>query len=238
MPALEEFIRGRSPLTSEQIYRLRELVADWQLLSDLSFADLILWVPLRKDMKSWPTGYVAVAHIRPMTAATVFSHDVLGEEIQWGDRPHIDRALSSAEIIRDTVPERFGDHMVKEETTPVIYEEEVIAVISRHRDSELMRQPSRLELNYREIAHQLYRMVAEGKFPYQNASSLFDPQPRVGDGLLRLDINGAITYASPNARSAFGRMGWNNALEGETLHEVAQQITTPQNLAHEERFVE
>jgi two-component sensor histidine kinase len=97
-----------------------------------------------------------------------------------------------------------------------------------------MRQPSRLELNYREIAHQLYRMVAEGKFPYQNASSLFDPQPRVGDGLLRLDINGAITYASPNARSAFGRMGWNNALEGETLHEVAQQITTPQNLAHEE----
>ena len=84
MPALEEFIRGRSQLTSEQIYRLRELVADWQLLSDLSFADLILWVPLRKDMKSWPTGYVAVAHIRPMTAATVFSHDVLGDEIQWG----------------------------------------------------------------------------------------------------------------------------------------------------------
>ncbi len=234
MPALEEFIRGRSPLTSEQIYRLRELVADWQLLSDLSFADLILWVPLRKDMKSWPTGYVAVAHIRPMTAATVFSNDVLGEEIQWGDRPHIDRALSSAEIIRDTVPERFGDHMVKEETTPVIYEQEVIAVISRHRDSELMRQPSRLELNYREIAHQLYRMVAEGKFPYENASSLFDPPPRVGDGLLRLDINGAITYASPNARSAFGRMGWNNALEGETLHDVAQRITTPQNLAHEE----
>jgi two-component sensor histidine kinase len=124
--------------------------------------------------------------------------------------------------------------MIKEETTPVIYEDEVIGVISRHRDSELMRQPSRLELNYREIAHQLYRMVAEGKFPYKNASSLFDPPPRVGDGLLRLDLNGAITYASPNARSAFGRMGWNKALEGEVLHDVAEQITNPQNLAHEE----
>ncbi len=234
MPTIEEFIRGRSPLQPNQIYRLRELVADWQLLSDLSFADLILWVPLRKDMKSWPTGYVAIAHIRPMTAATVFSHDVLGDEIQWGERPHIDRALSSAEIIRDTVPERFGDFMIKEETTPVIFEEEVIAVISRHRDSELMRQPSRLELNYREIAHQLYRMVAEGKFPYENASSLFDPAPRVGDGLLRLDLNGVVTYASPNARSAFGRMGWNNALEGEVLHEVAEQITTSHSVAHEE----
>jgi two-component sensor histidine kinase len=116
----------------------------------------------------------------------------------------------------------------------VIFEEEVIAVISRHRDSELMRQPSRLELNYREIAHQLYRMVAEGKFPYEHASSFFDPAPRVGDGLLRLDLNGVVTYASPNARSAFGRMGWNNALEGEILHEVAEQITTSQSVAHEE----
>ena len=39
MPTIEEFISGRSPLTPAQIYRLRELVADWQLLSDLSFAD-------------------------------------------------------------------------------------------------------------------------------------------------------------------------------------------------------
>ncbi len=52
MPTIEEFIQGKSPLTPLQIYRLRELVADWQLLSDLSFADLILWVPLRKDMES------------------------------------------------------------------------------------------------------------------------------------------------------------------------------------------
>ena len=161
MPTIEEFIQGKSPLTPSQIYRLRELVADWQLLSDLSFADLILWVPLRKDMKSWPTGYVAIAHIRPMTAATVFANDVLGEEIRWGQRPHIDQALSSAEIIRDTVPEKIGDLLIKEETTPVLYEGEVIAVISRHRDSELMRQPSRLEINSREIAHQLYRMAEE-----------------------------------------------------------------------------
>ena len=234
MPTIEEFISGRSPLTPAQIYRLRELVADWQLLSDLSFADLILWVPLRKDMKSWPTGYVAIAHIRPMTAATVFAHDVLGEEISWGQRPHIDQALSSAEIIRDTVPEKVGDLMIKEETTPVLYQGEVIAVISRHRDSELMRQPSRLELNYRELAHQLYRMAAEGNFPYEDANSYFDPAPRVGDGLLRIDLNGVITYASPNARSAFGRLGWNSALEGQTLAEVADQISAPQNVAHEE----
>ena len=73
MARLEDLVHGRSPLTAQHIHRIQELVADWQLLADLSFADLVLWVPLRKDFKSWPTGYVAVAHIRPTTAATIFS---------------------------------------------------------------------------------------------------------------------------------------------------------------------
>jgi two-component sensor histidine kinase len=234
MASIEDYVQGRSPLSADQVHRLRELVADWQLLSDLSFADLILWVPLRKDMKSWPTGYVAVAHIRPTTAATLFPHDVIGEEITYGARPHIDQALSSAEIVRDTQPEPMGDFMVKEETIPVIFDEHVIGVISRHRNSELMRQPSRLELNYREIAHNLYRMISEGTFPYPDAGSLFDPAPRVGDGLIRLDVNGVVSYASPNARSAFSRLGWMSEVEGHLLGEVAQSLARVRPDAQEE----
>ena len=234
MASIEDYVQGRSSLSPDQIHRLRELVADWQLLSDLSFADLILWVPLRKDFKSWPTGYVAVAHIRPTTAATLFPLDVIGDEISYGARPHIDQALSGAEIVRDTQPEALGDHMVKEETIPVMVGEHVIGVISRHRDSDLMRQPSRLELNYREIAHNLYRMIAEGTFPYPDAGSLFDPAPRVGDGLIRLDVNGVISYASPNARSAFSRLGWVSEVEGHVLGEVAQSLARVRPDAHEE----
>jgi two-component sensor histidine kinase len=224
MASIEEYLQGRSPISPSEIHRLRELVADWQILSDLSFADLILWVPIRKDAMSWPTGYIAVAHIRPTTAATVFANDVIGDEIGWGERTYLDEALSSAEIIRDTEPQPFGDLMIKEETIPVLMDEKVIAVISRHRNSDLMRQPSKLELNYREIAHELYRMVAEGNFPYKDAGSLFDPTPRVGDGLIRIDVNGTISYASPNARSAFSRMGWSNELIGYSLGDIAHQL--------------
>jgi len=234
MPKLEEFLRGRSPLDSKQIRRIRELTADWQLLADLSFADLVLWVPLRKDFKSWPSGYVAVAHIRPTTAATVFNQDLIGEEITWGSRPRIDQALSEAEIIRHTEPEKFGEIFIKEETIPVILEDQVIAVISRHRNAELMRQPSRLELNYREVAHNVYRMVAEGTFPYTEQGELFDPAVRVGDGLIRLDINGSIIYASPNAKSAFSRMGWAGELEGHNLGAAARKVSAVKLEAHEE----
>ncbi len=234
MASIEDYVKERSALSPIQIHRLRELTADWQLLSDLSFADLILWVPLRKNFKSWPTGYIAVAHIRPTTSATLFAHDVIGKEIAYGSRPHIDHALAGAEIVRDTQPEQVGEHLVKEETIPVILDETVIAVISRHRDSELMRQPSRLELNYREIAHNLYRMILEGTFPYPDAGSLFDPTPRVGDGLIRLDVNGVASYASPNAKSALSRLGWMSDIEGHKLGDVAQSLANVRPDAHEE----
>ena len=234
MLQLDGFLRDRSPLDANQKRRIRELTADWQLLADLSFADLILWVPLRKDFKSWPTGYVAVAHIRPTTAATVFPQDVIGDEIAWGARPRIDQALSGAEIVRDAQPEKFGELLIKEETIPVIFEEQVIAVISRHRNAELMRQPSRLELNYREVAHNVYRMVAEGTFPYTEHSELFDSAVRVGDGLIRLDVSGAIIYASPNAISAFNRMGLAGELDGNVRGEIARKVSQIKREAHEE----
>jgi hypothetical protein len=171
MFALDNLLGGRTILTLDQNHRLRELVADWQLLSDLSFADLILWVPIRKDIKLWPTGHIAVAHIRPTTSATVFINDVIGDEILWGDRPNIDEALSTGEIMRDTQPERVGELLIKEETIPVFFEGQIIAVISRHRNAEQMRSPGKLELNYREIAKHLYKMDAEGNFPYKYVGS-------------------------------------------------------------------
>ena len=231
---IDNVLGGRTTITIDQSHRLRELVADWQLLSDLSFADLILWVPIRKDIKLWPTGHIAVAHIRPTTSSTVFTDDVIGKEVLWGARPNIDEALSSGDIMRNTEPERIGELLIKEETIPVFFEGQVIAVISRHRNAEHMRSPGKLELNYREIANHLYQMVAEGNFPYQSAGSLFEPVPRVDDGLIRLDVNGAISFASPNAKSAFSRMGWRGELEGRNLGDVAEQVVTVSPNAHEE----
>jgi len=224
MPTLEERIAQQSALTPADSARIRELLAEWQLLSDLSFADLILWIPKRKDYQSWPEGHIALAHIRPTTAATVFANDVIGNELAWGSNSRIDQALSKGEIDRDTDPELVGDIWIKEEIIPVFFDGRVIAVISRHRNAELMRSPSRLELNYREIAHKIYRMVAEGTFPIQNSIYRSESAPRVGDGLIRLDQNGKIIYASPNARSAINRASWRGEVEGFNLGEIIESV--------------
>lgn len=205
-------------------------MAQWQLLADLSFADLTLWAPLRSDARSWPSGHLAIAHIRPTTAATVYSHDPIGSEVSWGARPRIDQALASAEIIRDNQEEQVDDHVVREEAIPVHFRDRVIAVISRMRNVETMRTPSKLELNYREMANQIHRMISQGTFPLKADLHLTQSAPRVGDGLIRLDGMGGITYASPNALSAFNRLGWRADLLGLNLGDAID------SLAHGNRY--
>ena len=220
MATLSELVTANSKLQEHEVEHLTELVAEWRLLADLSFADLVLWLPIRKDEKSWPQGYVAIAQIRPTTAATVFGDDLIGSKINWGQRPLIDHALSEGEIVKDTQPEKVGEIMIKEETVPVILDNKTLAIISRHRNADLMRSPSKLELNYREIAHLIFRMVSEGNFPIRNTLYSSESAPRVGDGLIRLDVNGVVFFASPNARSALSRIGYQDELEQKNLGEV------------------
>ncbi len=227
---------SQTALTSADKERLSELIAEWQLLSDLSFADLILWVPKRKDYQSWPEGFIAIGHIRPTTAATVFAHDVIGDELNWGDNPRLDQALSQGEIVRDSEPEQVGDLLIKEETVPVLYDGHVIAVISRHRDAVQMRSASRLEINYREIAHKIYRMISEGTFPIQNIIYRAESAPRVGDGLIRLDPSGLITYTSPNARSALSRAGWDAEIDNHIFGTVLETIASSDGEATDETW--
>ena len=220
-------LSDQSSLTPDDVLRLGELTAEWQLLADLSFADLVLWIPKRQDQKSWPEGHRAVAQIRPMTAATVFTHDLIGNEVTWGSRTDLDQALSSGEIIRDSRPEQVGEIEIKVECIPVFFLGRVIAVISRHRNLETMRTPSRLELNYREIANHIYRMIAEGNFPVKDNVYLADAAPRVGDGLVRINVSGEVLFASPNARSALNRVGWDKDLEGQNFGQVLDSLVSP-----------
>jgi two-component sensor histidine kinase len=234
MLQFEKLLGARTTITIDQAERLRALVANWQLLSDLSFADLILWVPIRKDITMWPTGHIAIGHIRPTTTSTVYVNDVIGDEVLWGSKPIIDEALSGDEIIKASDPEKLGELLIKSESIPVTYEGQVIAVISSHRNVEQSRGSGKLESNYRELAKHLFEMVAQGNFPYKDSGSLFEPVPRVGDGLIRLDANSAISFASPNAKSAFSRMGWRGDLEGKNLGEIAEQVVTATLNPHEE----
>jgi hypothetical protein len=60
-------------------------------------------------------------------------------------------------------------------------------------------------------------MIAAGLFPWPESDPANLHSPRVNDGMLRLGRSGKVTYASPNALSAYRRLGLTADLAGREL---------------------
>jgi hypothetical protein len=236
VPTLTDLARSHTSLTEADVEWLHALVSDWQLLADLSFADLILWVPLRGGEKGEGIGgapgrsessWVAVAQMRPTTGPTSFPEDVVSSRAEAGQRPLLDTAVAERRIWRESDPDWTSGVPVRAEAIPVTRDGRVIAVIERSTNLNSARTPSRLELTYLQGADDLARMVAEGTFPYPGDEATLFRSPRVGDGLIRLDAAGRVTYASPNAQSAYRRLGLAADMIGAELGAVTARLSTP-----------
>lgn len=223
MPSLHDIAQSRADLSGEDLDWLHLLLADWQLLADLSFADLLLWLPVRAGAGSG-AGFVAAAQMRPTTGPTVHHDDVVGTEVARGRRPQLDRAFDEARICRERDPDWPDDVPVREETVPVVRAGRVVAVISRHTNLAAARTPSRLELTYLRTADDLALMVSQGRFPVAGLEHRVALAPRVGDGLIRLDAGGVVLFASPNAISAYRRLGLTADLAGTHLGDVTARL--------------
>ena len=82
-----------------------------------------------------------------------------------------------------------------------------------------------LEQIYTGIADDLLAMLVEGVFP---ADSMIDEaidSPRVGDGLLRVDSAGLVSYASPNGVSALRRLGVVTDIVGTDIHALITRLS-------------
>jgi two-component sensor histidine kinase len=203
----------RTDLTDAEIDHLHALVAEWALLADLSFADLLLFV---RDGEE----FVTVAQMRPSTGQTIYLDDMVGSVVAAGERFLADRAWNEGRICREGDPEWETGVPVRQEAIPVRYGDRVIAVVSRDSNLASARVPSQLEMTYLQTAGDLARMVAEGTFPMPGAPPESDLVLRVGDGMLRLDAEGVIAYGSPNALSAYRRLGIARNLIGEHLGDL------------------
>ncbi len=216
---MSDLISRHADVAPADVEWLHLLVGDWQVISDLAFADLVLWLP-KEDGH-----FVAVAQCRPSTGPTVHYDDVVGSYAPEGQRPQLGRALAESRFQRAREPRWFGAYAVREEAVPVVRDGRSIAVIARQTNLGSGRTPSRLELNYVEAADELLGMVSRGEFPFPNAAS--GPRrgaPRVGDGLIRLNAEGEVLYASPNALSCFHRLGVIGPLVGRSLIEVTADL--------------
>jgi two-component sensor histidine kinase len=228
-PSLLELVRSHTDHDEGDVSVLQLLMADWQIIADLSFADLVMWLPDRGGEGFW-----AGAQMRPTTGPTAYVDDIVGSFVPVGRRPMLDRAYAEARLVREGDPEWRDDVPVRVETIPVPHNGRVIAVIARNTNLLGVRTPSRLELSYLQSAADLTAMIAAGDFPPEGQRGDHADSPRVGDGFVRVDAQGRVTYASPNALSVYRRLGWSGDLDGQVLAEVTRGLVPPRRRPDEE----
>jgi two-component sensor histidine kinase len=152
---------------------------------------------------------------------------VVGTVAGPDDQRLLNAARIERRIWRESDPDWTNGVPVRTEAIPVTRAGHVIAVIERCTNLNSARTPSRLELTYVQGADDLARMVAEGTFPFPGEPAMLVRSPRVGDGLLRLGKSGRVSYASPNAQSAYRRLGLAADLIGAELAVVTAGLCPP-----------
>lgn len=228
MATAKDSVFGSAELDDQDSVWLQQVIGEGQLMADLAFADIVFWAP-RPD-----GSFVAVAHQRPSSSATLFYRDIVGSPPRAEWSALIARAYQEAIIVDSSSPDWLEHTPARTRAVPIARarrrfapqgQPAPIAVLTRHSNLAESRMPSRLELTFNECANDLFRMVAEGEFP--------DPEvpapptrgaPRASDGLIRLDVDGRVVFASPNAMSAFGRLGYHEELEGRILADVTATL--------------
>ncbi|WP_120004459.1 sensor histidine kinase [Nesterenkonia muleiensis] len=237
MAVLNERLDGNPYLQRADVEWIHALLGDWQLLSDLAFSDLVLWFPDTAEgvVESVGRSFVALAQARPSTTQTLIHRDVIGDRIRADLRRMVERSWMAKVETNSSDQGQPTPARMRVTAIPLVRSGRTVAVVTLHFSVAALRTPSRMELTYRRCATDLLSMIAQGAWPdTAQEFTAYSGAPRVGDGLLRLDAEGRITFASPNAVSALSRLGVQDALEGRPLAGIGAELQRATGLAVDE----
>ena len=209
VPSLTDLVRSHTDLDDEDVKWLQLLMADWQIIADLSFADLVLWLPDREGKGFWAAGQMRpttgptalrrrrAGHVRPGRAPPAARRGVRAGPAGARGRPRVARRRAGAGGVDPGTPRGPGDRGGRAQHQP--------ARRPHAQPARAVLPPDRGRPDPDDRA---------GHFPNPGQRSDHADSPRVGDGFLRVDADGRVTYASPNALSVYRRLGHTGDLTG------------------------
>ncbi|MBP9116007.1 MAG: histidine kinase N-terminal domain-containing protein [Acidimicrobiia bacterium] len=226
MASFNEIVRQHTDLNDEQISHITKLIRVWNILADLSFADLILAVPVKGDETQ--RRFIVASNIRPTTGTTLYQSDLTGVVLHRDDRPLLEKSWSKGEIVEGASTTIGRGQEIRVEVIPVVYKGDLIAVLRREYSQNYVRVNSSLERAYINAFERLAHMISDGTFPYSTEMVEPDDAPRIGDGVLVINNDSVIQFASPNAISNLHRLGIHTAAIGAKLNQLGWDETSIQ----------
>ncbi len=214
-----ELAQSHTDLKPEELEHLQRLLGSWSVLADLSFSDLLLLVPVHREA---PEGHgddedpelVVLGQMRPNNRPTLVDQDLVGQTVNESQWALVTRCLHTGEIVRGSIHHPILGEQVPVENIPVRYEDRIIAALLRVSLAPLKGPTSMYERTYLDVFERLADMVAQSAFPFPDEDVGTEEAPRVGDGVVVVDADGRVEFASPNAMNAFHRMGIYTQPEG------------------------
>jgi two-component sensor histidine kinase len=214
---LFDLAHANTELQGAALRHLQRLVASWQPLADLCFADLLALAPVEGEEAH---RFLVLAHVRPVTGQTLYPAELVGRVVQEVERPLVARAWRKREIVGGDATVIGSSERARTECIPLMLQGAPIAVVSRESPTASARRQGELERIYLDVFERFARMMTEGSFPFARDEVQLEEAPRVADGVIILDEALQIRFTSPNAISSLHRMGIHSYTNGLQLGEI------------------
>ncbi|MFD0704853.1 sensor histidine kinase [Alloscardovia venturai] len=235
-----DYISQTPGYDAEDMRHLHSLIADWQIIADLTFSDLVLLLPPSMDDADDPERFIVAAQCRPSTVISRLTQDLVGGPIEDELLGLVENTWKSDSLSRMDHYREVAGVSVCDVATPVVRQGRVLAVVIRETNMDTRGENGHYEMASIGVGKQLFYMIAEGEFPYEKRLSLVRGKyrrhdPRVSDGFVVIDADGFVTYAAPNAISSFKRIGVAGDMVGSYFSEIvtshlAEHIGLPEAL--------
>ncbi|EFA22133.1 sensor histidine kinase [Bifidobacterium gallicum] len=218
MAVFSESLNNRPDFDSSDKETLHHLVADWQVIADLSFADLLLVIQ-RTD-----GAYVVAEQCRPPTVMSLRAEDVVGTVLDDDYLQEIQEASVCEGVYRSKSLRTLGRATVCNVYAPIRHQGKLLGFVIRETNMATREYNGRYESESINAGKQLYEMIPRGQFPYHDSIMNQRHNARVADGFIILTYEGIVRYASPNAVSCFRRLGMNGTMQGQYLSEIGTNL--------------
>ncbi len=173
MATLAELVQEHTDLEGPVVAHLQRLVAGWGVLSDLCFADLLLFAPLQGRSED----FVVLGQVRPTTSQTLHLEDLVGRVVGPEERPLLARAWHLGSVVEGEIVIPSRSEHARLVCIPVRWEGRLSALLTKESALSVGRRLGQLERTYVEVFDRLARMLSQGEFPFPSTRSS-RPKPR------------------------------------------------------------
>lgn len=206
-------VKECSEYSQAEFTHLHNLIFQWDVLADLFVGELYLYLPIESSKDE--LNFKCAAHVRPTNIVSLHPLDPVGKDVDWQILQDCYSDGNFEDIYFDISGSNRWIQMV---FVPVVFEGKTLGVLAGERLNQSFEYISISEDLYESLSGQLFKMVAESNFPYPTRLDM-KSGPRVPDGIMKVNPEGVVEFATPNAISAMKRLGLSGPIIGKHLDE-------------------